>query len=77
MARAIEDIRADLDALRSARASGARRIVTHTGGVRKEVEFKTDAEMRDAILGLERELAGFSGRPIHTVRIGTSKGFSS
>jgi len=74
MPRALSDIQTDLDALRAARASGARRIVTQTAGVRKEVEFKTDAEMRDAILALERELAALLAPPLHTIRIAALKG---
>ena len=71
------ELQAQWEALQEARASGARRIVTQTGGVRKEIEYKTDAEMAAALAALERQMAAFSARPFHTVRIAASKGFSS
>lgn len=64
-----------LAALQAARASGARRIVTQSAGVRKEVEYKTDAEMAAAIGDIQRQIAALTATPIHTVRIAATKGF--
>ena len=63
-----------LSELREARASGARRISTMTNGVRKEVEYRSDAELLAAIRDLERRIAAMGAKPITTVRIASSKG---
>jgi hypothetical protein len=62
--------------LRRARASGIRRVSFQIGEARREVEFKTDAEMRDAIIDLERRIANeeAEGRP-RIVRIAPSRGY--
>lgn len=62
-------------ALQAARASGVLRVVTQTGGVRKEVQYRSDAELAAAIGALERQMGALSGAPVHTVRIAASKGF--
>ena len=46
-----------LAAQKAARASGARRIRFGE----REIEYKTDKEMRDAIVALEREVAEAAG----------------
>lgn len=62
-------------ALQAARASGVLRVVTQTGGVRKEVQYRSDTELAAAIGALERQMAALSGAPVHTVRVAASKGF--
>lgn len=69
---AMADMQAMWEALVEARASGALRIVTQTNGVRKEIQYKSDAEMASALAAIERQMCG---APIHTVRLSASKGF--
>lgn len=64
------DLQAQLTALREARASGVRRAVIEVDGVRREVEYKTDSEMRAAIADLEHRLA----TPRRIIPIAPSKG---
>ena len=45
-----------------------------TNGVRKEVEYRSDAELLAAIRDLERRIAAMGAKPITTVRIASSKG---
>lgn len=42
-------------ALREAIAQGARKIVFHTGGTRREVEYHSLKDMREALLWLEQQ----------------------
>lgn len=65
-------LRRDLDVLKSARRSG----VTRTRFGDREVQYKTDAEMRDAIAALENEIAALDGTPVvRSINI-RSKGWS-
>jgi hypothetical protein len=61
---------ADLEAQRAelvaARASGELRIVFHSGGTRREVEYRTMVEIEKAIAAIDRELAGLQGRRVNT-----------
>lgn len=41
--------------LRRAISLGARKVRSHTNGVEREVEYRSLAEMRDVLAGLERE----------------------
>jgi len=66
------ELQTQLDALREARASGARRVLTQTNGVKKEIEFRTDAELAAAIADLERRLGGTAARVVY---VKNSKGF--
>ncbi len=63
-------ILARLDALRELRASGTKR----SRFADEEVEFKSDAEMRAAIVDLENQLAALQGRRPSIIRFSTSKG---
>lgn len=42
-------------ALRAAIATGARRIVFHSGGTRREVEYHSLKDMREALAALEQQ----------------------
>ncbi len=66
-----------LAALRKARASGASRVAYGSAENRREIAFKTDAEMAAAIADLERRLAEKRGGGSRIVRIASSKGFES
>jgi hypothetical protein len=61
---------ADLEAQRAelvaARASGELRIVFHSGGTRREVEYRSMGEIEKAIAAIDRELAGLQGRRVNT-----------
>lgn len=60
-----------LEALRSARASGVRTVEFEAGnGTRRKIKYRSDAELAAAIADLERRL----GSRIHTVKLHTSKG---
>ena len=63
-----------LEALREARATGARVVRTRTGGVEKLIEYKTDAEMAAAIADLERRIAAEARPPVRVTYIRSSKG---
>ncbi len=71
----LADMQSMWEALQQARLSGALRIATQAAGVRKEIQYKSDAEMAAAIGALERQMAALSGAPVHTVRVAASKGF--
>lgn len=68
---------ADLDALKAALAKGEKRVSFGD----KTVEYRSVAELREAILAVERELermnaaTGLLPRAPRQIRITTSKGF--
>jgi hypothetical protein len=69
-----ESLNDQLHRLRKARAAGMRRVAFESDGVRREVEFKTDGELANAIADLERRIAE-SDRPApRIVKIAPSKG---
>ncbi|MGE0425297.1 MAG: phage head-tail joining protein [Reyranellaceae bacterium] len=47
-------------ALNDAIAQGARRVVFHSGGTRREVEYHSLRDMREALAALEAKKAGGS-----------------
>lgn len=57
MARTQEQIEAEIDALKAAKARGVRKLRMNG----EEVEFGTMKELRAALSDLEGELAGISG----------------
>ena len=66
----IEELKAQLDALRAARYSG---MLTVKAGD-KWLTYKSDAEMQAAIHDLEREIANAEGRrSARRIRVYTSK----
>ena len=62
-------------ALVAARGSGEMRVVFHSGGTRREVEYRSVAELSAAIAATDREIAGLQGRRVHTFLPTFSKGF--
>ena len=65
-------LQSSLDALRLARALGAR-MVKYSDG--REVEYKSDSEMSSAISDLQRQIANANGgQALTTVRFSTRKG---
>lgn len=66
-------LQAERDALRKARNAGVR--VLEVDG--RRVEYKTDAEMRQALLDLDRQIAAAQGqqRSFGVVRIISEKGY--
>ena len=70
MALDLETLDAQLDRLRTARASGVLR--TTVDGV--EVGFKTDAEMAAAEAALVNRIAALTGASVTTIRVAATKG---
>jgi hypothetical protein len=69
---------ADLEAQRaelvSARASGELRVIFHSGGTRREVEYRSVSQIEAAIAAIDREIAGLQGRRVNTFLPSFSKG---
>lgn len=55
----------DIDALKKAIATGAKSVLYQSGDERREVQYKSLAEMRTALSMMEAEVAG-SARPLRT-----------
>lgn len=49
-----------ISALQDAIAQGAKKVVFHSGGTRREVEYHSLKEMRDALAALQAKNAGKS-----------------
>lgn len=60
MARTSTEIARDIDDLRKARASGARRVEFGSGATRHAVDYRSIPEMDAALAGLETELAALT-----------------
>ena len=60
MARTSNEILSDIDGLRKARGSGARRVEFGSGATRHVVDYRSIAEMDAALAGLEAELAALT-----------------
>jgi hypothetical protein len=73
MALDLETLDAQLDRLRTARASGVSRVVID--GI--ETAYKTDAEMSAAEAALVNRIAALTGAAVHTIRITASKGLDT
>lgn len=58
-----------------ARASGQKKVVIHSGGTRREVEFRSPDEITAAIAAIDRDLAGLNGRRIRSFSPSYSRGF--
>jgi hypothetical protein len=58
-----------------ARSGGITKVVFHSGGTRREVEFRSMADIIAAIAAIDRDLAGLNGRRIHTFTPAYSRGF--
>ncbi len=74
MAATIEEMQAQLDSLRAARAGGEKRIRFRGPETEREVEYKSDAEMAAAIADLEGRINAAAGGRANTVRFFSSKG---
>lgn len=71
----LSDLQAQLESLRSARASGTRSVeYASSNGVKKRVEYRSDSELAAAIADVERRIAVLTGPRITSVRFQTSKG---
>ncbi len=68
----LDDLRSLRDALLRARLAGTRRV-SYEG---REVEYRSDAEMRAALADAERRIAAMSSEVrVSQIRISSSKGF--
>lgn len=74
--RDVVALREELDALERARFMGVRRVQLSSGQSNREVEFRSDAEMRSAILDLQSQIDRLEGgtRPT-TFVVRASKGW--
>ena len=70
----VAELEAQRAELVAARASGELRIVFHSGGTRREVEYRSMAEIEKAIGAIDRELAALQGRRVNTFLPTFSKG---
>jgi hypothetical protein len=70
----IELLQLQLEKLRTARASGARKVEMRSADSTRMVEYKTDSEMMAAIADLERRIATWGLPRVRTVQLFTSKG---
>lgn len=61
-------------ALVAALGSGQLKVVFHSGGTRREVEYRSVPEIERALAGIDREMAGLSGTRIRTFLPHFSKG---
>lgn len=71
----LAELQASRAALVEALASGTKRVVFHSGGTRREVEYPDLADIQNAIDRLDREIASAQGRKVHTFKPYFSKGF--
>lgn len=71
----IADLQEKRAALVAALGEGALRIVFHSGGTRREIEYRSVTELERAIAAIDREIAANSGSRINTFLPHFSKGF--
>lgn len=72
----VDQLRANLSALKAARYGGVRKVRFMNGGEERETEFKTDAEMAAAIRALELDIATLEGTTgTRTVVVRSTKGW--
>lgn len=57
----IAELLSDLEDLKRARRTGARRVLFGSGPSQREVEYRSDREMATAISTLESEVAALQG----------------
>lgn len=58
----LADLQAQRAELVSTRASGELSVIFHSGGTRREVEYRSVSEIEKAIAAIDREIAGLQGR---------------
>ncbi len=61
-----DELQAQRAALVAARASGELWVVFHTGGTRREVRYRSVAEISAAIAAIDRDIASLQGRRVTT-----------
>ncbi|MGY6568512.1 MAG: phage head-tail joining protein [Salinarimonas sp.] len=61
-------------ALVAARASGHTKVVFHSGGTRREIEYRSVADLQAAIDAIDRDLAAIQGRRPRTFLPSYDKG---
>lgn len=71
----ISELQDQRAALVAARASGELRVVIHSNGARREVEYRSISDIERAISAIDREIAANSGTRINTFLPHFSKGF--
>jgi hypothetical protein len=64
-------LQAQLETLRAAYRSGVLRV--HSGD--KDVQYRSSAEMREAIASLENEIAAATGSTVRSVLVRSTKGW--
>lgn len=74
MSGLLAQLQASRAALVEALASGTKRVVFHSGGTRREVEYPDLADIQNALDRLDREIAAAQGRKLHTYRPYFGKG---
>lgn len=62
-------------ALVAARSSGQLRVIFHSGGTRREVEYRSVKEIQAAIDALDRDVAANAGTRVRVFKPYFSKGF--
>jgi len=70
----LADLQAQRAELVSARASGEFSVIFHSGGTRREIEYRSVSEIEKAIAAIDREIAGLQGRRVTTFLPTFSKG---
>lgn len=66
---------AELDRLTEIRRKGIKSYeISSTGGGSRRLEYRSDAELAEAIADLERRIAALSGGSVRMVRFSSSKG---
>jgi hypothetical protein len=70
----ISDLQAQRAALVAARSSGELRIWFESGGTRRELTYRSVAELTAAIAAIDREIAGLQGSRVNTFLPTFSKG---
>ncbi|MDQ0315511.1 phage head-tail joining protein [Amorphus orientalis] len=70
-----EELLAKRAALVAARSEGALRIVFHSGGTRREVEYRSFGDIQAAIDAIDRDFAAQTGSRVTTFLPSFSKGF--
>ncbi|NJO53785.1 MAG: hypothetical protein HC829_02155 [Bacteroidales bacterium] len=70
----VADLQTQRAALVAARASGELRVDFHSGGTRREIEYRSIKELTAAIAAIDREIASLQGRRVNTFLPTFSKG---
>ena len=71
----LAELQAKRAALVAALGTAQLRVVFHSGGTRREVEYKSTSELQAALAAIDVEIAKASGRWRSTVKLALSKGY--